>query len=285
MPASHEADGCRLFNDESNYAEDVFSEHSDDNTDGTERIDSDDSEDSKNSNDSNNSDKEISEDDKLSSLKHYEVEKTTLDVKRLQQRRLKKTMIDNMDRVIELIADEKKLSREKRPEEPMYVDDLAEYLRVLLVTNEMEFLIEWLRVELILFCQVTGVTGNRPDALTQLRYRDLKLTLVRDPYSSAPRLCVGLIAHFTKTFLGMKDVNTFWLLEIIYDSTLVLSSHVFLLEMLFHIRAFKSPGIRRPEDLYSLGVLNGLNQQELSLWNDLADLFIFCLAVREEDDV
>ncbi|OJD28259.1 hypothetical protein ACJ73_00338 [Blastomyces percursus] len=163
----------------------------------------------------------------------------------------------------------------------MYVDDLAEYLRVLLVTNEMGFLVGWLRVELILFCQVAGVTGNRPDALTQLRYRDLELTLVRDPHSSAPRLCVGLTAHFTKTFLGMKDANTFWLPEIIYDPTLVLSPHIFLLGMLFHIRAFKSPGIRRPEDLYSLGVLNGLNQQELPLRDDLADLFVFCSAVRE----
>ncbi|OJD22468.1 hypothetical protein ACJ73_06185 [Blastomyces percursus] len=336
MPASHEADGLGLSDDESDYGEGVFSEHSDDNTDGTKETDSDDSDDS---------DAEISEDDKLPPPEHCEAEETTLDVKRLRQRRLKQTTVDNMDRVrdhwhryceymrrdvldahrtlsiqslkgflswacdqrrgkggrrrpgiqvvssletfwkqfsqshkqdtgdsidplimaqaqdvIELIADEKKLSREKRPGEPMYVDDLAEYLRVLLVTNEMEFLVGWLRVELILFCQVAGVTGNRPDALTQLRYRDLELTL---------------------TFLGMKDANTFWLPEIIYDPTLVLSPHIFLLGMLFHIRAFKSPGIRRPEDLYRLGVLNGLNQQELPLRDDLADLFVFCSAVRE----
>ncbi|EDN05111.1 predicted protein [Histoplasma mississippiense (nom. inval.)] len=357
MPASHGADGCD-FSDESDYADDVFSDHSDENTDGTEETDSEDSDDS---------DAEISEEDKLPPPEHYEAEETTLDVKRLRQRRLRKTTVDNMDRVrdhwhryceymrrrdvldayqtlsiqslkgflswacdqrrgkggrrrpgiqvvssletfwkqfsqvykqdtgdsidplimaqaqdvIELIADEKKLSREKRPGEPMYVDDLAEYLRVLLVTNEMEFLVGWLRVELILFCQIAGVTGNRPDALTQLRYRDLELTLVRDPHSSAPRLCVGLTAHFTKTFLGMKDANTFWLPEIIYDPTLVLSPHVFLLGMLFYIQAFKSPGIRRPEDLYSLGVLNGLNQQQLPLRDDLADLFVFCSAVRE----
>ncbi|EER43787.1 conserved hypothetical protein [Histoplasma capsulatum H143] len=366
MPASHEADGCGLSNDESDYAEDVFSDHSDDNTEGTEGTDSEDSE------DSDDSDEEISEDDKLPPPEHYEAEETTLDVKRLRQRRLKKTTVDNMDRVrdhwhryceymrrdaldahrtlsiqslkgflswacdqrrgkggrrrpgiqvvssletfwkqfsqihkqdtgdsidplimaqaqdvIELIADEKKLSREKRPGEPMYVDDLAEYLRVLLVTNEMEFLVGWLRVELILFCQVAGVTGNRPDALTQLRYRDLELTLVRDPHSSAPRLTRKFSLHarsMAAFFLReptTPPVQTLLLPEIIYDPTLVLSPHVFLLGMLFHIRAFKSPGIRRPEDLYSLGVLNGLNQQELPLRDDLADLFVFCSAVRE----
>ncbi|KKZ66102.1 hypothetical protein EMCG_08141 [[Emmonsia] crescens] len=360
MPASHVAEGSELCNSESDYAHDMFSDDSDGNTDVTEETDSEDSEDSE------DSDGESLEDDKLPPPEHYEAEETTLDVKRLRQRRLKKGTVDNMDRVrdhwhqyceymrrdvldayrtlsiqsikgflswacdqrrgkggrrrpgiqavsslgtfwkqfsqickqdtgasidpltmaqaqdvIELIADEKKLSREKRPGEPMYVDDLAEYLRVLLVTNEMEFLVGWLRVELILFCQVAGVTGNRPDALTQLRYRDLELTLVRDPHSSVPRLCVGLTAHFTKTFLGMKDANTFWLPEIIYDPTLVLSPHVFLLGMLFHIQAFKSPSIKRPEDLYSLRVLDGLNQQELPLRDDLADQFVFCSAARE----
>ncbi|OJD28260.1 hypothetical protein ACJ73_00339 [Blastomyces percursus] len=83
----------RASNDGSDYAEDVFSEPSDDNTEGT------DSEDSEDSDDSDDSDEEISEDDKLPPPEHYEAEATTLDVKRLRQRRLKKTTVDNMDRV------------------------------------------------------------------------------------------------------------------------------------------------------------------------------------------
>ncbi|OJD16129.1 hypothetical protein AJ78_03709 [Emergomyces pasteurianus Ep9510] len=187
--------------------------------------------------------------------------------------------------VIELIADEKKLNRDPRPPGTMYVDDLAEYNRVLLTTNEMEFQVGWARIQLILYTQLAGVTANRPDALTQLRYCDLVLTLVRDPHSSTPRLCVGLTALFTKTHLGMKDANTFWLPEIIYDPTLVLSPHVFLLGMLFHIQAFKSPSIRTAEQLYSLGILDGLNQQELPMRDDLLDKFVFCMVVREGDGV
>jgi hypothetical protein len=34
-----------------------------------------------------------------------------------------------------------------------------------------------------------------------------------------------------------------------------------LLGMLFHIKAFKDPGIDCPEKLYSLRVLQGLNEQ------------------------
>ncbi|KGM91454.1 uncharacterized protein PADG_12475 [Paracoccidioides brasiliensis Pb18] len=69
--------------------------------------------------------------------------------------------------------------------------------------------------------------------------------------------------------------NTFWLPEIIYDLTLVLSPHAFLLGMLFHIQAFKSSSIKTAEQLYSLGILDRLNQQELPLRDDLLDKFVF----------
>lgn len=87
----------------------------------------------------------------------------------------------------------------------MYVEDLAELMRVLLATTEMTFDIGWLRIQLILFCQLAGITGNRPEALVELRYRHLKLTLIRDPNGGRPRLFIELTAEFTKGFLGLKD--------------------------------------------------------------------------------
>ena len=68
--------------------------------------------------------------------------------------------------------------------------------------------------------------------------------------------------------------------EIIYDPTLVLSPHAFLLGMLFKKRAFKSPSIDCPEKLYSLDVLDGLNEQELPLKDEIGDHFVFCQATR-----
>lgn len=63
---------------------------------------------------------------------------------------------------------------------------------------------------------------------------------------------------------------------IIYNPSLVLSPHVFLLGMLFRIQAFKnfsSEGmvVDCPENLYNLGVLEGLGQQELKLKNGILD--------------
>ena len=89
----------------------------------------------------------------------------------------------------------------------MYAEDLAEFARVLLATTEMTFDIGWLRIQLVLFCQLAGITGNRPEALVELRYRHLKLTLIRDPDGSGlPRLFVELTPEFTKRYLGSKDM-------------------------------------------------------------------------------
>jgi hypothetical protein len=44
------------------------------------------------------------------------------------------------------VAMEKGLSNDKRESVTLYVDDLAEYARVLLVTTEMDFEIGWFRI-------------------------------------------------------------------------------------------------------------------------------------------
>ena len=60
--------------------------------------------------------------------------------------------------------------------------------------------------------------------------------------------------------------------------------------MLFRIRAFKNFStegmvVDRPENLYNLGILKGLGQQELKLKDEVLDRFVFCQAVREADGI
>ncbi|KAH6721988.1 hypothetical protein BKA61DRAFT_666735 [Leptodontidium sp. MPI-SDFR-AT-0119] len=156
------------------------------------------------------------------------------------------------DEVVKIVAVEKDLDFTKRPSATMYAEDLAEFARL------------------------AGITGNRLEALVELQYRHLKLTLIRDPdRGSRPRLFIKLTPKFTKGFLGSKDMNEFKIPEIIYDLTLVLSPHVFLLGLLFKARAFKSPSINCLERLYSLKVLKGLNKQLLPLRDEINDEFIF----------
>lgn len=75
--------------------------------------------------------------------------------------------------------------------------------------------------------------------------------------------------------------NKFNIPEIIYDPTLILSPHTFLLGVLFKAQAFKSPSIVSPRQLYSLNVLDGLNEQSLPLKDDLGDNFVFCQVVPQ----
>ncbi|KAH2185544.1 hypothetical protein KXW59_000839, partial [Aspergillus fumigatus] len=127
---------------------------------------------------------------------------------------------------------------------------------------------------------------SRPKALLHLRYRDIGLTLIRDPDGGRPRLFIFLKPDFTKRFLGKKAANEFKIPEIIFDPTLVLSPHVCLLSMLFHIKGFKTistngPVLDCPEKLYSLGVLDGKGQQQLKLRDEILDKFVFCQVERE----
>jgi len=59
--------------------------------------------------------------------------------------------------VVKIVADEKGLSNTKRESATMYVEDLAEFARIFLATTQMTFEIGWLRIQLILFCQLAGI--------------------------------------------------------------------------------------------------------------------------------
>lgn len=86
----------------------------------------------------------------------------------------------------------------------MYIEDVAEFARVLLTTTEMTFDCGWQRIQLLLFCQLAAITASRPSALLHLRYTDISLTLIRDPEGGRPRLFIFLKPDFTKKFLGKK---------------------------------------------------------------------------------
>ncbi|KAI1934754.1 hypothetical protein LOZ66_005609 [Ophidiomyces ophidiicola] len=192
----------------------------------------------------------------------------------------KDTMVKVED-VIACLATEKDLALFGRPKKNMYIEDLAEFACVVLTTTEMSFVCGWERIQLLFFLQLAAITASRPSALLYLRYRDIGLTLIRDPQGGRPRLFIYLRPEFTKRFLGEKPPNEFKIPDIIFDPTLVLSPHVCLLSMLFHIKAFKSisttgPVLDSAEKLYSVGVVDGKGQQPLLLKDELLDKFVFC---------
>jgi hypothetical protein len=76
----------------------------------------------------------------------------------------------------------------------MYIEDVAEFARVLLAMTEMTFDCSWQRIQILFFCQLAAITASHPGALTP----------IRDPEGGRPGLFIFLKSDFTKKFLGKK---------------------------------------------------------------------------------
>ena len=74
--------------------------------------------------------------------------------------------------------------------------------------------------------------------------------------------------------------NTFPIPEIIYDPSLILSPHTFLLGLIFADRAFKAPNLTSPEQLGRLFVEPSRNELQLPLRSDMDNIPIFQKAVK-----
>ncbi|KAF1364477.1 hypothetical protein EJ07DRAFT_27239, partial [Lizonia empirigonia] len=186
----------------------------------------------------------------------------------------------SMHKVLRKLAktyDLKKIGRDKAC---MYVEDQTLVLQTNLVTTEKRYPHGRYRIQAQLYLQLGGFTANRPKALLGLCYRHIQVTLLRDPEGGPHRLLLEFTFEFTKQFLGIKDMNTFPLPEIIFDESLIFSPHIFLLGLLFHNQAFAAYNLTSPEELSKLQIPVGRNELPLRLNQKLDNVPIFRKAVR-----
>jgi hypothetical protein len=88
----------------------------------------------------------------------------------------------------------------------MRAEDEFECLRTLWSSEDLKFDTEVHRLGLALLMQLAGITGNRPKALLQLRFKDVVVALLPDPHGSEwPRLMIEWKFSTTKTYKGAKD--------------------------------------------------------------------------------
>ncbi|KAI9769856.1 MAG: hypothetical protein M1840_003850 [Geoglossum simile] len=183
-------------------------------------------------------------------------------------------------RILRKLVKKHKLTKGKREKTAMYVEDLVEYLQINLTTTKKRYTHSRHRIQLALFCQLAGFSGNRPQALLNLRYQDIVVTLLRDPNGGPHRILIEFTCEFTKQFLGVKDANKFPLPEIIFDPSLILSPHVFLLGLIFADRAFAAPNLTSARQLSGLDIRPGYQQLELLLKPSMLDVPVFRKSVR-----
>ncbi|KAJ5066003.1 C2H2 finger domain protein [Bipolaris maydis] len=186
----------------------------------------------------------------------------------------------SMHKVLRKLAKKHDLKKIGRDKACMYVEDLAQVLQTNLVTTEKRYPHGRYRIQAQLYLQLGGFTANRPQALLSLCYRHIQVTLLRDPEGGPHRVLLEFTFEFTKEFLGIKDLNTFPLPEIMFDQTLLFSPHVFLLGLLFRDRAFAAYNLTSPEELSRLKIPPGRNELPLRLNRTLDNVPVFRKAVQ-----
>lgn len=87
----------------------------------------------------------------------------------------------------------------------MYVEDLTKVVETTISATKKKFGHGRHRIELGLFLQLAGLTANRPQAVLNLRYRHIRVSLLRDPQGGPHRIVIEFTFEFTKEFLGTKD--------------------------------------------------------------------------------
>ncbi|KAH0552930.1 hypothetical protein GP486_006872, partial [Trichoglossum hirsutum] len=183
-------------------------------------------------------------------------------------------------RILRKLVKKHKLTKRKHEKTAMYVENLIEYLQTNLTTTKKQYTYGRHRIQLALFYQLAGFSGNRSQALLNLQYRDIVVTLLWDPNGSPHRILIEFTCEFTKQFLGVKDVNKFPLPEIIFDPSLILSPHVFLLGLIFADQAFAAPNFISARQLSGLDIRPGYQQLELLLKPSILDVPVFRKSVR-----
>ncbi|RWA10320.1 hypothetical protein EKO27_g4770 [Xylaria grammica] len=181
------------------------------------------------------------------------------------------------------LGDKFQLTYETRENRSMTLQDLKDQIECTLCTTEKTFGLGELRILAVLFLLLLAPQGSRPTSILMLRFGDIKVLLVRDPTNpdGPPRLVIRLSLEYTKQYLGPKATKHFMIPEIIYDPSLLLSPHVFLLAILYRHRAFETEDLNAsPALLNKLRIHPSGNEFPLHLRPDLDNVFIFRRAAR-----
>ena len=194
-----------------------------------------------------------------------------------------------------------KCSLDKQPwtNIPVYIEDMVPFNKTILQTQEKWFYLGFQQIILCLYNIIGLFTINWKQAMLDLQFKHLQVSLQQDPHGGSPVLMIELQPQFVKSILGMSKLwvafcvirlsiwpclalldwqinsNTFVLPEIVYSVSLVFSLHVLLFSILFYINAFKVPHLTSMEDLWRLFVEDGWQEMPLLLKREMDNYYVF----------
>lgn len=107
------------------------------------------------------------------------------------------------------LAKQHGLNHQKRDNRSMTISDLVTQIDATLRTTRKNFKLGEQRVLAILFLLLLAPAGARPSSILKLRFKDIRITLARDPNSGPPRLLIEFKLVHVKAYLDPKDVYVY----------------------------------------------------------------------------
>ncbi|CCF42280.1 C2H2 finger domain-containing protein [Colletotrichum higginsianum] len=185
----------------------------------------------------------------------------------------------SMRKVIGRLAEKHGLNDQARANRIMTIDQLKQHIEETLSTTRKMFEVGEVRILAVLFVLLVAPAGARRRAIARLRFRDIRVVLARDPQGGPHKLLIRFTPKFTKEYLGAKAQNTYPIPETMFDPSLLLSPHVFLLGILFRHQAFRAGSLISPDQLKKLDICPDELELPLPLREKLNDTYIFRRAV------
>ncbi|KAK1457517.1 C2H2 finger domain-containing protein [Colletotrichum tamarilloi] len=85
------------------------------------------------------------------------------------------------------------------------MEDLMQQNETTLSTTKKSFKLEEMRILAVLFLLLLTPAGPRPTATLNLRFKDIRVALARDPEGGPHKLLLRFTPEFTKTYLGERN--------------------------------------------------------------------------------
>ncbi|KAJ5249289.1 hypothetical protein N7468_000740 [Penicillium chermesinum] len=200
---------------------------------------------------------------------------------RLYYQKLTKIVINDKDsseirRGMKFLVQDFGLDTQPGKKTPVYIEDIVPFNETILSTQEKKFHLGFQRIQVCIFNSLGIFTVHRRSALLSLQFKDLRISLQKDPQGGPPIPLIELTPEGTKKFLGLTKLTTFALPEIVYGPSLVICPHTLLLGVLFHARAFRNQRLTSKAQLRKLLINKACEQLLVPLDPEKSDWYIFC---------
>ncbi|KAE8379024.1 hypothetical protein BDV26DRAFT_303912 [Aspergillus bertholletiae] len=168
--------------------------------------------------------------------------------------RLTKTRINDHNRSevhrgLKYLVYKNRLNTQPTKKTPVYIEDIDLFNETILSTQEKKFHLRFQRIQIYIF-----------NSLGLFTFKDLQISLQKDPHGDPPVRLIELIVSGTKKFLGQTKLTTFTLPEVIYRPLLILCLYTLIFGILFYTQAFQNPNLILNTKLRNLFISKGCEQ-------------------------